>query len=587
MANDINALQGLLRRLQAEYADDPNIVSVGFGLRNRGGKLETERAIIFFVRQKYPSVRQIEAAGSRPIPPEIEGFPTDVQQFNPRVRAAVGHRDDQHFDPLLGGPTTANAEEHIFWFNGYGTLGLLVHDATDGTEMALSNWHVYADGGEEGDDIIQPAHPTTGDHVEAITKVLACGPLVTSLIEWEVPDPLTAGLYGGAAGAAIAAAASDYRDPTRRGQDATPTAAGQLTNGELVEMAIEYPQLPLPGIPFKADVKWRYERLTSQGVMTHAVEETRTNTQFLLGKMVVTDKSSYGAGNTVKLTAAVWDYQPRSCDAYHVVAHLIPHLRPTTAIRVVLHPATCPRTFPQEPEGELVCVSFEDSEVGPHPYKGTFAWLGYLDPSQQPVLIVDWFEPYKAVQISQRGLLLHHQPASKVVARVAQFTNTPISLVARNSAGTVLDQITAPAQQGVVHELTLNGNGIVDVMVRGGGGEGLLISYCIAPLGAEVFTTGVTGHVIEGIRFENPRMALANNSIKSKRCCFTGTIDLPPDEPPGKWDVYLTVQNVNDVPQGTPPEEAATTIGGHVLSAHSEALGCTAIMLLDHVFDVI
>ena len=53
----------------------------------------------------------------------------------------------------------------------------------------------------------------------------ACGPSITLLIEWEAPDPLTAGLYGGAAAAAVAAAASDVRDPTRRGQDNTPTGS--------------------------------------------------------------------------------------------------------------------------------------------------------------------------------------------------------------------------------------------------------------------------------------------------------------------------------------------------------------------------
>jgi hypothetical protein len=50
------------------------------------------------------------------------------------------------------------------------------------------------------------------------------------------------------------------------------------------------------------------------------------------------------------------------------------------------------------------------------------------------------------------------------------------------------------------------------------------------------------------------------------------------------------VQNLNHQPEGLPPEEAATVIGGHLLSAHAaEAalLGCGVIMLLDHVFDVI
>ena len=375
MTDENEAIQNILRRLAAEHADDPKIQTIGYGLRYRGGKLLMERAIIFYVRRKYATERQIEAAGSKPIPPEIDGYPTDVQPFDVRSHAA-GDRDDKQYDPLLGGVATSNAAGHIYWFNALGTLGILVRDASDSTAMALSNWHVWADGGDEGDDIIQPGHPTAGDHVEAVTKVAACGALVTSLIEWEVPSPLTGGLYGGAAAAAIAAAASDYRDPTRRGQDNTPTNAGELTTGETVQMEIEYPQLPLPGMPFQADVKWLYERATDACVLTHEVEESRTNTQFLLGKLVVTDKPGYQPGETVRLTAAIWDYQPRPCDAYHVVAHLIPHERPISALRVVLHPSACPRTFPQDPpdrgEGELVCVVFDNHEVGEYPYKCRF-----------------------------------------------------------------------------------------------------------------------------------------------------------------------------------------------------------------------
>lgn len=122
----------------------------------------------------------------------------------------------------------------------------------------------------------------------------------------------------------------------------------------------------------------------------------------------------------------------------------------------------------------------------------------------------------------------------------------------------------------------------------GGGGEGLLISYCIEPIQTEGFTTGISESTAASVRAEIPQLNIEGQRLKSQRCCFTGSIQLPPDEKPGKWDVHLTVQNVNTVPDGTPPEVAATTIGGHVLSPHTsaEVLGCTVIMLLDHVFDV-
>lgn len=587
----IQKVKSLVERLRAEYANDPNIQTVGYGLAKRGGEPEDGISIIFFVKQKLPSDRSILGAGSTPIPSEIEGFKTDVEVIDARPNAdAVGKRDETKFDPLRGGVASGNAEEHILWWNGWGTLGILARDNSDGSPVALSNWHVWGDGGSEGDRITQPAHPSTGDHFEAIGKVAACGPLITSLIEWSAPSPLTAGLYAGAAAAAIAAAASDYRDPTRRGQDKTIPDPGELTLRETVDMSIEYPNLPLPGVPFKTEVTWKYARETNNALLTHEVVETNVNTQILLGKMVVTDKAHYNPGETVKLTAAIWDYQPRPCDGYHVVAHLIPHARSNTALRVVLHPSVCPRTFPQHPPNQnTVCVNFVDYDVGEYPYKGNFDWLKYTDTGQHPVQVVNWFQPETALQFSQSPLLLTHVPASKVSARVAQFTNTPVTMIASNAAGQVLDQKTTPAQQGVVHELVLNGAGIVQVVVRGGGGEGLLIRYCIDPIQEESFSTSISESLATSVRTEVSELNLRTARLRSRRCCFTGKISLPPDEPAGKWDVHLTVQNINSVPQGTPPDKAATVIGGHLLSSHASAqgAGCAVIMLLDHVFDVI
>ena len=39
MAERDNAIQTLLERLTAEYGGDPNIRTIGFGLRDRGGTL--------------------------------------------------------------------------------------------------------------------------------------------------------------------------------------------------------------------------------------------------------------------------------------------------------------------------------------------------------------------------------------------------------------------------------------------------------------------------------------------------------------------------------------------------------------------
>ncbi len=129
----------------------------------------------------------------------------------------------------------------------------------------------------------------------------------------------------------------------------------------------------------------------------------------------------------------------------------------------------------------------------------------------------------------------------------------------------------------------------MSVALRGGSGEGLLFRYCIEPLNTEGFTATLGETLAAGVRAEMPSLSMQGARVKVSRCCFTGSIQLPPDENPGKWDVHLTVQNVNPMPAGTKPEEAATTIGGHLLSSHgsAEVLGCVAIMLFDHAFDVI
>lgn len=594
-SNDrVQHIKGLVDRLRQQYQHDPNVETIGWGLAERGGELADELSIIFYVTEKFPSERTIRAARSEPIPKEIEGFPTDVQVVRLRPSNAMGDRDEIKFDPLRGGVASSNSENHIVWFNGYGTLGTLGRDNDTGGAVALSNWHVWGDGGDEGDQIIQPGHPTGGDHVEAVGKVLACGPLLTSLIEWEAPSPIAAGLYGGAAAAAVAAAASDYRDPTRRGQDATIPDPDERTVREMVDMSIEYPELPLPGTPFETQVQWRYQRETEARVLTHEVTESRTNTQFLLGKLVTTNKASYHPGETVELTAAIWDYQPRPCDGYHVVAHMIPHHRPGTALRATLEPSACPRQFPQDPPGgedeqTVLCIDFDDYETGEYPYKGSFAWLGYLNSGQTPVHVVDWFEPDQGLQIPAQPLVLHHSPASKVTASLALFHSTPVLLIATNAAGDVVDQATTTPAQGTAQEVTLEGHGIVRVVLRGGGGEALLLQYCIDAVREQVFNTSISERVATGIRLELPDLELRARRLESRRCCFTGRVPLPPDEEPGKWDVHLVVQNINPVPQGTKPEEAAKTVGGHVLSAHTsaEVLGCTAVMLMDHVFDVI
>ncbi|MEW6567158.1 MAG: hypothetical protein AB1449_03145 [Chloroflexota bacterium] len=71
------------RAFQAELLAKPNVVGVGVGLRQRGGRTTGEVALVVLVRRKVP--RHL-LAPEECIPAEIEGVPVDVQEVG-EIRA--------------------------------------------------------------------------------------------------------------------------------------------------------------------------------------------------------------------------------------------------------------------------------------------------------------------------------------------------------------------------------------------------------------------------------------------------------------------------------------------------------------------
>ncbi len=592
-------LNQLIKRLKVEYSNDPNIKHISWGLGKSNGKLGKGVCIIFSVYQKTSSERVLQALGTKKIPDSIEGIQTDVMVNNPKKHAsAAGSRGDVVADPLNGGWSTSNADNHTVWINSWGTIGILCTDNDSGDLMALSNWHVWADGGEEGDTIIQPGIPRAGDHVEGVTKVLACGPLITSLLEWETPDPIAAGLYGAAAAAAIAAAASDYRDPSRRGQDATIPDPSEKTIFEKVIVDTQYHDLPIPGTPFKVDVKWDYTRQTDGKAYNHVVSENQINAQFLLGKYVTSDKQWYNPGDEAEIYAAIWDYQPRPCDAYHLVAHLVSEKRPDVAYPVALHPTKCPKKMPWYPpkqnDAKKLCYDFGELKPGTKfPYKYDFDWLLCYEMNRKDLIITDWQTSGGGgnrgeLMIGQRGLEFHHNPCSGVYITVVAFTSQPISAKAYDHHGALIGTVNSSGISGDIQELKIEGDGISRVIVTGGGGEGVVMKYCVDTDIANEKTTTLSTEVLKRLQVAHVKFKEHEHvHVKSNRCCFKGKFRIPPMEPKSKWNIYLTVQNVNHVPQGTEPVLAAEIIGGHILAAPTAQIaGCAFMMLGDHVFDI-
>ncbi|NEO67133.1 MAG: hypothetical protein F6J98_45000, partial [Moorea sp. SIO4G2] len=91
---------------------------------------------------------------------------------------------------------------------------------------------------------------------------------------------VAAGLVAAAAVATIAAA-SDVRDPFRRGQDNTLPGPGELTIAEKLKMAFIYSEPIALGKPFVAGLKWEYTRITDSNTYTYSASDTNKNIHVL------------------------------------------------------------------------------------------------------------------------------------------------------------------------------------------------------------------------------------------------------------------------------------------------------------------
>lgn len=564
-----------ISEIASQWKEDPNVLSLGYGLRSKKGKLKTEIVISFMVKTKVKGLKKIKDLGSRPIPAKIKGIPTDVVEIGVmKPDQATGERDERAYDPLVGGCASSNADSHVLFWNGYGTLGSICFDGTSGDAMALSNWHVWAEGGEQGDDIIQPGHPRTEDRVQAYFEAAFCGP-AANLIEWEAPSALTSALYGGAAAAAAAAAASDVIDPSRKGQGKTAPGAGEMTDKESIDMKIEYLTQPIPGTPFKLKVGWDYTRHTDKKSYHYHQEENIENKHVLVSKHLRTSKTQYRPGERVELFGLLQSNMPFDCDYYYVVAYLIPLADETRRIPVVLHPSLC--------QTEKICVDFSGEKPATTlPNRFTRLQAQFKAPGGEPFQVVDMYQHDEKGELAlfPKGMYVKVPPSGAVEAQVVTFAGL-VGMKAYSQGRTVGQAVTTP-QEGIVHNLRIEGDGIDHVEFFGGDNEASLLTFCYQPM-----------EPVSGVGLLTHR---ATTHVAGKRiCCYKGAITLDPDERPGKWNAYLFAQTVNIVPEGVPPETAAQLIGGLPVSQNMENaqnvpesdIECGACDIVDFMFEVI
>jgi hypothetical protein len=112
-----------------------------------------------------------------------------------------------------------------------------------------------------------------------------------------------AGVAGVIASVALAVALSDSADPHWRGQEATPPAAGEFTTAEYVTAAWTFKDEPRAGQPYRTDVKWSYDRVTTGANYHYEVEEEQTNIHVTKDVKVATPATVSGHGGSLWVEA--------------------------------------------------------------------------------------------------------------------------------------------------------------------------------------------------------------------------------------------------------------------------------------------
>ncbi|MQA36714.1 hypothetical protein [Rugamonas aquatica] len=557
-------------------AHDPNIVCVGYGLKQVGGQPTMVAALQYHVRSKRASEAEIRALGSTPVAAAVEGYQTDVLPWTmarrtacPSAHRPTGARGDNEEDPLVGGTSTSILGAFMSFPTAYGTLGGICFDASSGASMALSNAHVY--GSDTGHDAIQPFTPVS-DYVGGAVEWLACGGPLSHLFFWTAPSPLTGILTAAAAGAWVAAAASDAEDPSRWGQRTTTVPApGVTTTREQIHLEADVPRIPFPGRYWTTATRWDYSRVTNAGATTGSIAQDRPNEHVLVGKRVFTDRAVYAGGDAVRICAQIWTSAGERDPERFVVAHSFPIADPTRAVQRVLHQDYVCARIDSDTDGErsTICLhGFTHQVAGMAQVNfpiiaAPFVFIGedssvLLDPGPGNPSGVT------ALRLPGRPLAFACPPSTHVELKVFHC-GTKIHATAISANNSAVDQADAHGEAGEVQTITLSGPEIVRVILDAGDdeGEAYLAEVCI------------------------DKRRLDIGPWKGVSTYYTGSFTLPLNEADGKWAVVVVTQSLDQTPTGGDPIQAARQLGGIVDSANVVETGeCACEILFDHTFDV-
>lgn len=547
-------------------ADDPNFLSIGIGLKLVKGKPQLSAALQYYVRAKASS-DALDKLGTAMIPNQAGGYPTDVIQVEiartlacPPQNPPTGDRGGEIENPLVGGTSTTTLSSFHSFPTGYGTLGGICFDAVSGDAMALSNAHVYGDDiGAEG---IQPWLPTD-EYVGGAIKWLTCGGPLSHLFFWTAPSAATAILDVAAAAMWTIALAADAEDPSRWGQRTTAVPpAGALTEREHVHLEAEVPALPFPGRTWSAKTHWGYTRIATSGSISGTIEEARPNEHTLVGKRVFSDRPVYRGGDRVRICAEMWTHASDKTQELFVVATCFPTADPSRIMRrVLVMNSICGRVDGAlEKVREPVCVH------------GFTAQIPGVAQMLFPVAAAPFRIWSSATSTVIQGTSLGIPANAAIHIAVPPSTHVELAVFHRASRiraraisanGDVVAEAASTDEQGVTQKLQLTGPEITRIDVDGGSGEGFLSSIC------------------------TDKHRISVDRWKGRSAYYTGTLDLPLQEPAGKWAVVVISQSMDMTPTGGDPIAAARRLGGVVNSANVQEQGeCTCTLLFDHTFEV-
>lgn len=257
-----------------------NVVGVGIGFKEKGGKRTKELCVVALVRIKVPK------AGLLPedlIPARLEGVATDVVQVGELT--ALQARTDR-WRPAPGGVSIGHYQVTA------GTLGCAVRDATSGEKLILSNNHVLANSNEAtiGDPVLQPGAIDGGNtSTDTIAELLRYVP-----IDFNVAPP-SCGIATGVAGAANLVAGLLGSKHRLRAVVEDPLAVNQ------VDAAVARPRDPNDILSEILDIGEVSGTLEAELGM--AVRKSGRTTAFTAGQITVLEASvsvSYGDNRTAQ-----------------------------------------------------------------------------------------------------------------------------------------------------------------------------------------------------------------------------------------------------------------------------------------------